>query len=313
MDINYALCVCGHSYQRHHTMMNGAAGNCVTALCRCPLFAMAPGLSSTTVTGVSSESHRDQLRTYQNAIEDAPDLQSASRILAHAIIKSDITHMAEGVDQFQRDVLGLDCTPLMLSETRYSFRSKFLEEELEEFRVAYAAKDRDGVLDALGDLIYVAYGGILEMNVPPRAVFDAIQAANIVKRRGVTKRGDQFDAMKPEGWLPPDHNILLAALELRAKVSPAFLEATTIRMERSAKYNGAGVELPQHFPLGHVSYFQMYWVKAIRLLTTMKMWLIQGVPIDRTVLRDSLLDGMNYSDFWVRELDREAKEGSKKP
>jgi predicted HAD superfamily Cof-like phosphohydrolase len=310
MNIPAIQCECGHLDINHQDTIDACF------MCQCKSFSPLPEnrqVKNYILPLEASECicghHFDRHKAFQGHMSCGVCLPSGcadfnSRYVASHQLKADITHMADGVDQFQREVLGLDCTPTMLSASRYQFRDKFLREELDEFNKAYDAKDRDGVLDALGDLIYVAYGGILEMNVPPRDVFDAIQQSNMAKKRGVTKRGEHFDAMKPEGWLPPDHNILLAALELRAKVSPAFIEATKIRLERAAKYNGAGVELSQHFPLGHFSYFQMIWLKTIRILTTMRMWMTGEAPIDYKVLRDSLLDGMNYADFWVRDLER---------
>jgi predicted HAD superfamily Cof-like phosphohydrolase len=94
------------------------------------------------------------------------------------------------------------------------FRTKFLEEELAEFKEACEAGDKVKALDALIDLTYVAMGTALFMGVFPgqwNEAFSAVHNANMSKMRvpsaKASKRGSSFDVVKPPGFIPPEHKI----------------------------------------------------------------------------------------------------------
>lgn len=235
----------------------------------------------------------------QTQISASFTTMAAARRDTHAgtIIQSMLLIMMDGVDEFQKKILNFPMPnePRLLNESRHEFRRKFLLEEIDEYDKAYREGDIEGVVDGLVDNIYVALGELLEMGVEPMAAFDPVQSANMAKVRGQTKRGDSCDAVKPEGWTPPDHAAVLADLVLRSKVPPAFLEATKICLERAAKYNQGTVRREDHFPLGDASFMQMLWVKAIRLRSDVE----SGAKPDR----DHLIDIMNYANFWVNHLD----------
>jgi predicted HAD superfamily Cof-like phosphohydrolase len=113
--------------------------------------------------------------------------------------------------------------PRMLPKELYDFRMMFLEEELAEFSHAQAAayyaiatgdtqKYQEAVhdmIDAMGDLIYVAAGTLYLMGGRHDVVFQTIHSANMKKVRAETaqdsKRGSTFDVVKPAGWKAPDH------------------------------------------------------------------------------------------------------------
>jgi hypothetical protein len=42
-------------------------------------------------------------------------------------------------------------------------------------------------------------------------MWEEVQRANMDKVRGVTHRGNKSDARKPTGWIPPQHDVILAA------------------------------------------------------------------------------------------------------
>lgn len=90
------------------------------------------------------------------------------------------------------------------------FRTIFLNEELVEFAQAHDKADVVGAVDALIDLVYVAYGTALLMGVTPeqwRKCWEAVQEANMAKVRcesaEASKRGHVLDVRKPEGWVSP--------------------------------------------------------------------------------------------------------------
>lgn len=94
------------------------------------------------------------------------------------------------------------------------FRTKFLDEELNEFKEALAEGDRVKAFDALLDLVYVAGGTALFMGVTPakwNAGWSAVQQANMAKERVAnaksSKRESDFDVVKPKGWVGPEEKL----------------------------------------------------------------------------------------------------------
>ena len=100
-------------------------------------------------------------------------------------------------------------TPGHLTKRKLRERVEFLEEELAEFKVACATQDLAEQGDALIDLVYVALGTAVMLGLPWEAMWAEVQRANMAKERGVGKRGHQFDCVKPEGWMPPNHEYVL--------------------------------------------------------------------------------------------------------
>lgn len=91
------------------------------------------------------------------------------------------------------------------------FRIGFMQEELDEFKLAIENCDRVKAFDALLDLAYVVYGTALFMGIDPATWFygmEAVQAANMAKERATSadqsKRGTSLDVVKPIGWRGPE-------------------------------------------------------------------------------------------------------------
>lgn len=114
--------------------------------------------------------------------------------------------MLSEVERFQREIIGLPIPqqPTMLADARLKFRCDHVREEIDEVLEATTIEDQvDGFIDA----IYIALGALIEMGVLPGPVFEEVHAANMKKKRGsVAKRPGSvgYDAVKPEGWTPPD-------------------------------------------------------------------------------------------------------------
>lgn len=89
-------------------------------------------------------------------------------------------------------------------------RSRFLTEEANEFMHAAGSGDLVGVADALADVVYVALGTAYRMGLPFEAIWHAVQNANMQKVKGITKRGNAVDAIKPTGWVGPETAIARA-------------------------------------------------------------------------------------------------------
>jgi len=82
------------------------------------------------------------------------------------------------------------------------------------------------IADGIGDVIYVLLGTAVSYGIDLRPIFDAIHDSNMKKVGGCTR--DDGKIMKPEGWVPPDIEGILAA-QLRPKTkrdgfSQAYLE-----------------------------------------------------------------------------------------
>ena len=203
--------------------------------------------------------------------------------------------MASQVNKFQNKVLDLPCAPGLLPIDRQEFRVAHVREELDEICAAYDQKDWAEVADGAIDVIYILLGMLLEMGAWPPEMFDRVNEANMQKMRGMTRRGAAYDAVKPEGWEPPDIDAIYKALKLRAAVPPPLLEATRVAMERSAAYNKGTIRREDHFPLGGVSFFTMMWIKMIRVRS--------DVEAGHAVNRDHLIDLINYASFWLNHID----------
>ena len=185
--------------------------------------------------------------------------------------------------------------PMFLSKSRFNFRHKHLQEELLEMFNAQNDNNLSEVVDGLIDLTYIAIGTLIEMGVNPSIAFSEIHRANMAKKPGMTSRGEVKDAMKPEGWMPPDIESTLRNMILRNMIPTPMLEATAIIKERECRYNSSTIGRREHFPLGITSIFQMLWIKILRLRVNIE----SGEKIDR----DHLIDLINYATFGVEIID----------
>ncbi len=97
-------------------------------------------------------------------------------------------------------------TPMPLE--RALQRDGWLREELGEFVEAAEQGDLVEQVDAMIDVIYFALGNLVEMGVPPDAIWDIVHTANMSKdRSGQTLRGPDGKIIKPDDWVPPNEGI----------------------------------------------------------------------------------------------------------
>lgn len=214
----------------------------------------------------------------------------------------------KAVSKFCKDIVKLPepHKPEILSPERLKFYLGAANEELREFAEATHAEDIGEAADALIDLIYFTLGRLYEMGIPADAVFMDVHIANMTKKRGIkperrVKHKD--DAMKPEGWAPPDHSWL-------AHLSPVAIEAAKLRAKKSQDYRSAesDVTLKDYFPFGELSHAQMIWTKALRIRSIAKQVydariLGEEHTINFEGLRDSIVDLHNYVNFAAEDLD----------
>lgn len=88
-------------------------------------------------------------------------------------------------------------------------RYQFLLEEVEEFKRAMEANDLAGQFDALIDIVYVAKGTAVMQGLPWEEGWNEVQRANMSKVRGTSRRF-YIDVVKPQNWIPPQHEQILA-------------------------------------------------------------------------------------------------------
>lgn len=102
--------------------------------------------------------------------------------------------------------------PQPLPNKLKEFRSKFLQEELDEFKLALESDDIIEQIDGLLDLVYVAHGTLQMMGLPAplvEACWNDIQRSNMSKVRAEhsddirSKRKNSFDVVKPDDFVPP--------------------------------------------------------------------------------------------------------------
>lgn len=113
----------------------------------------------------------------------------------------------EMVREFHEKVFneGFRDKPVQLDDDLFRHRTRCMMEELTEFLGAKTIADQ---ADAMIDLIYFAYGTLYKMGVDADQCFSIVHSANMQKTMGVTKRGHDDDAAKPEGWTPPNLDFL---------------------------------------------------------------------------------------------------------
>lgn len=123
-----------------------------------------------------------------------------------------VEKMLAQVERFQREILGapIPSKPMMLIAGEVNAFIEHAEEELNELRSAKTTADQ---ADALLDLAYITLGRLLRMGIVPGPAFEAVHEANMKRVRGSNRKrpGDTYDAVKPEGWQPPDLTPYLTA------------------------------------------------------------------------------------------------------
>ncbi len=91
-------------------------------------------------------------------------------------------------------------------------RIELIREEFEEFKQAVANEDVVAIADALGDIVYVAYGAAITYGIDLDAVLREIHRANMSKLGpdGSPVLRQDGKVLKGDGYFPPDiRNTLL--------------------------------------------------------------------------------------------------------
>tara|TARA_B100000003_G_scaffold179260_1_gene169800 strand:+ start:18068 stop:18508 length:441 start_codon:yes stop_codon:yes gene_type:complete len=128
--------------------------------------------------------------------------------------------MVDDVRDFQKRMLPqgfANETAGFHTQENMEFREAHMKEELEEMAKARSDGDFVSYVDAHIDLIYVAFGSLLDMGVPIEKVWGYVHNANMKKEAGPKEDRPggtvEWDIYKPEGWTGPEEDIK-ACLEM---------------------------------------------------------------------------------------------------
>lgn len=93
--------------------------------------------------------------------------------------------------------------PTLIIPSRAELRASWLDEEVQEFRDAKTIEDQ---VDAMIDVIYFAYGTLVENGVEPSKIWDIVQNANMSKifSDGKPHFSDTGKTIKPKKWVAPE-------------------------------------------------------------------------------------------------------------
>lgn len=92
--------------------------------------------------------------------------------------------------------------PKIIDYDTANLRYDLIDEELQEFWLAYKEKNIIGIADALGDLLYVVYGAGISFGIDLEPIFKEIHKSNM-KKSGGNKRSDGKQ-LKPKNWKQPN-------------------------------------------------------------------------------------------------------------
>ena len=117
--------------------------------------------------------------------------------------------MAADIEEFHEKFgLAYDGKPRPLQRDLLKFRHRFIFEEFKEWVKAMKGGRLDEEFDALIDLAYVMMGYAYMRGWNWRKAWARVHAKNMEKVRAQSaadsKRGSQFDVIKPKGWTPAD-------------------------------------------------------------------------------------------------------------
>lgn len=119
----------------------------------------------------------------------------------------------EHVGEFRHKMgLPISVNPHLLPATETSYFARFIMEELSEYLRACEENSLVNAADAIVDLVYVALGCAHAMGIPFDDLFSIVHRANMAKEPANeylrSMRGNQYDVIKPPGWVAPEDEML---------------------------------------------------------------------------------------------------------
>lgn len=119
------------------------------------------------------------------------------------------------VEHFNETILGIPRRRVgMMSAEEFKLSLHQLREEIDEIEEAFEKGDLVGVVDGLIDLDYFHKGVVYKHGINKSLyynMFRVVHEANMAKKKGTKETrqgyGDAADAVKPEGWIPPEETL----------------------------------------------------------------------------------------------------------
>lgn len=120
--------------------------------------------------------------------------------------------MRKLVEKFNQEKLGILFRHIgLMEESEFRLSLHQLREEIDEIEEAYEQGNLVGVVDGMIDLDYYLKGVVYKHGIDRdlyQKLFKVVHKANMAKVKGVKETrqgyGNAADALKPEGWVPPE-------------------------------------------------------------------------------------------------------------
>lgn len=219
-------------------------------------------------------------------------------------------------EKFHLDVtkLPMPAEPRKLGPDEINYALKVFHEEINELVDAKTVGDQ---ADAIIDLVYFAYGRLLEMGVRPDAGFRLVHDANMKKVSGANKRGDRFEAAKPEGWQPPDWDALLGTrgkyigLKPRKKIlllgygrHGKDTVAELLRDRYGYQFTSSSFACAEHVMMPAFKALYEEWLAKVDAAGTMRESIVGCPPVQYATAQECFDDRHNHRAFWFQEIER---------
>ena len=106
---------------------------------------------------------------------------------------------------FEHFDLPHNAEPGLIPDSIAKFRIRLMKEETREYVNAVTSEDPEQILDALTDIIFVAFGTVVSYGYDIETAWERVLKSNLDKIRGATRRSSSqdVDLIKPTGWKPP--------------------------------------------------------------------------------------------------------------
>ena len=102
--------------------------------------------------------------------------------------------------------------PSLADPSMLDKRFSHMQEELMEFMYSKNCDDLPGMVDALIDLVYVAYGTAAILGLKSeqwQECFEEVHRANMSKVKDKSDKSHKVGVKKPDGWKAPDFTDIL--------------------------------------------------------------------------------------------------------
>jgi predicted HAD superfamily Cof-like phosphohydrolase len=123
--------------------------------------------------------------------QEGPDLQPPERA---------VDYFGDVLDFHWKYGCLVNYWPTIPEDNEADHRIKLIQDEVDEFKEGVYNKDLVEIADAIGDMLYTAFGAAATFGIPIDEVWQAIHESNMRK----VKVPGNIKIQKPPGWKEPD-------------------------------------------------------------------------------------------------------------